>query len=699
MFKVSWDRETGGVKLSALAGKDTINISPRPVFYEELNLLGLNTLGWQYPECKEPLLWACNKEYYYCGDLVFEAKNANIYDKATIVFQPGKEELKLKPVDMKKMLERTKEQMFLCESEAIEFIRDIYDTYSGANRMTEKHAANRIDFESLVERQEKKTKQKMAIVREDCESFDIMPLSEAEKQGKKVLKATKIDYFLASFSGGKDSQVVLDLCTRALPPDSFQVIYSDTGYELPSSIALYDEVQEYYHKQFPTLKFSTAKNHESVLNYWDKIGSPSDKHRWCCAVMKTAPLYRMLKLPNSNKQAIAERVNVDNKLYNSKSLSEQLQRALTDNHKSIKEYILTQKEHFFNALVLAVYDGEPTWNELDLEFQGNRYYSMGFLRLNGQENIFPVDGQHRVKGIMEALKENPKLKDEEIAVIFIGHHNTEKGKEKTRRIFSTLNRYAKPVTPGDNIALDEDDVVAITTRDLLEHCPLFMNENVNIGKKNSRALPDNDDKSFTSLITLYDTNRMIYTYYKSIRDHQKKVYNSTKIAGFLKFRPEQQDIDHFYNYLMDFWNMFINTFPGVKHYVDNCDDAKAASTYRNKEAGGLLYFRPIALPQLIKAIFETKFRTQLELNDCILKYAQIEMCISKEPWLNMLWDKEKQNMIMDYKTKICYMLIFLFSKEVLTQKEKNTLTKNFAEANHYDENMAKKKLHEMQSIV
>ena len=34
---------------------------------------------------------------------------------------------------------------------------------------------------------------------------------------------------------------------------------------------------------------------------------------------------------------IAERVNVDNKLYNAKSLSEQLQRALTDNHKRKKE--------------------------------------------------------------------------------------------------------------------------------------------------------------------------------------------------------------------------------------------------------------------------------------------------------------------------------------------------------------------------
>ena len=303
MFKIAWDRETGGVKLSSLVGKDTVSIPPRPVFFEELNLLGLNTQGWKYPECEEPLLWACNKEYFYRGDLVFEAKDANIYDKATIIFQPGKEKLKLMPVDVKRMLERNKEQMFLCESEAIEFIRDVFDTYSGANRLSEKYKSNQLDFEAIAEKQEKQQKQKMAIVKEDCDSFDIMPLSEAEKQGKKVLKATKIDYFLASFSGGKDSQVVLDLCTRALPPDAFQVIYADTGYELPSSLELYEQVQEHYHAMFPTLKFSLARNHETVLSYWDKIGSPSDSHRWCCTIMKTAPLYRMLKVPGTNKQA------------------------------------------------------------------------------------------------------------------------------------------------------------------------------------------------------------------------------------------------------------------------------------------------------------------------------------------------------------------------------------------------------------
>lgn len=45
-------------------------------------------------------------------------------------------------------------------------------------------------------------------------------------------------------------------------------------------------------RSFLTWKFSLARNHDSVLNYWDKIGTPSDTHRWC-SVMKTAPLYRI----------------------------------------------------------------------------------------------------------------------------------------------------------------------------------------------------------------------------------------------------------------------------------------------------------------------------------------------------------------------------------------------------------------------
>lgn len=303
MYKVTWDIETGGIRLNHKVVADSLSVSPRPVFFEELDLLKLNELGWSYPRCEEPLLWACNKQYYYRGQLVFEAKGANLYDPATIDIKPGFESLKLEPVNMVEMLRRNQDIMFLLESEAIEFIRDTFIDYSVASKKFAEIKANQLDFEALAAAIEKKTKRKMAIVKEDCDSFDLMEDDAAQEQGKKRLLATKIDVFLASFSGGKDSQVVLDLCTRALPPSAFEVIYSDTGYELPSSLDLYEEVQRHYSEKYPGLKFSTTRNHASVLSYWDSIGTPSDTHRWCCSVMKTAPLYRSLKVPGTNKQA------------------------------------------------------------------------------------------------------------------------------------------------------------------------------------------------------------------------------------------------------------------------------------------------------------------------------------------------------------------------------------------------------------
>lgn len=302
MFKIEWDRETGGVLLSSKVTKNTLGISPRPVFYEELDLVGLDNLGFTYPKVQEPIMWALNKQYWYRGQMLFEVKGANLYDAPTISLAEGVSASELMPVDVVSMLDKNSDAMFLIESEAIEFIRDIYVTYARVNKAFNNSDSNKLDFEALAQKLEQKTKKKMAVVRQDCDSFDIMPLEQASDEGKKVLLSTKVDNFIASFSGGKDSQVVLDLCTRAIPPTDFEVIYSDTGYELPPSLQLYEHVQEYYKPRFPDLQFSTTRNHRSVLAYWDMIGTPSDAHRWCCKIMKTAPLYRSLKV-DGNKQA------------------------------------------------------------------------------------------------------------------------------------------------------------------------------------------------------------------------------------------------------------------------------------------------------------------------------------------------------------------------------------------------------------
>ena len=144
MFRVIWDKETRGVRLVNKVLSETLGVAPRPVFFEELDLLKLNELGWQYPKCKEPLLWACNKQYFYRGDFVFEVKGANLYNAPQVLLQPGAENLTLQPVDVATMLHRCNDYMFLAESEAIEFIRDTYLQYANARHSIEKVKAKRI---------------------------------------------------------------------------------------------------------------------------------------------------------------------------------------------------------------------------------------------------------------------------------------------------------------------------------------------------------------------------------------------------------------------------------------------------------------------------------------------------------------------------------------------------------------------------
>ena len=209
-----------------------------------------------------------------------EVKGGNIFDTPTIQIVPGFENLTLIPANMEYLRKRNEDSLFLIEHEAMDFINETFRRYKGLADVTKKNPD--IDFQELAARMEKKTKEEHVVVKESCDSFDVMPLSEAEAQGKAPILSSKVDMFISSFSGGKDSQVVLDLVSRVVPSTDFLVIYSDTGYELPTSLQLYKDIEDYYHERYPDLKFYLAKNHQPVLYYWDEIGSPSNVHRWCC---------------------------------------------------------------------------------------------------------------------------------------------------------------------------------------------------------------------------------------------------------------------------------------------------------------------------------------------------------------------------------------------------------------------------------
>lgn len=304
MFKVIWDKENNGVRLTmAPPTGEALNVCPRPVFWEELDFLGLDRLGWTYPRCNEPLLWACDRRYFYKGEMVLETSGGDLYESHTFTFVSDPN-LSLEPVNMSSLRKANEDSLFLIEHEAMEFIDEEYRKYKAAERAKEINP--NIDFQELAQNLTKKTKTEYGVVKESCDSFDVMPLDQIQQQGKSVLLKSKIDIFVCSFSGGKDSQVILDLVTRVIPSEDLVVIYSDTGYELPTSLTLYDKVKDYYQEKYPRLKFYISKNHQPLMYYWDRMGAPSRVLRWCCSIMKSAPLARLLKeIKGGDKQPSA----------------------------------------------------------------------------------------------------------------------------------------------------------------------------------------------------------------------------------------------------------------------------------------------------------------------------------------------------------------------------------------------------------
>ncbi len=181
---------------------------------------------------------------------------------------------------------------------------------------------------------------------------------------------------------------------------------------------------------------------------------------------------------------ISDSVSTVKEIREAANLDEVLQRKLKERKNDISRYLLNNDSRFFNSIILGVFDGVPKWIEFDLTEQfdeelnkndvQNSEASMGIMVFNGDEKIFAIDGQHRVEGIKIAFeKDEEVIKDDQYSVIFIAHIDNDLGRKRTRRLFSDINTNAKPVSKGDRIIIDEDDINAIVARKLYKDCKYF----------------------------------------------------------------------------------------------------------------------------------------------------------------------------------------------------------------------------------
>ena len=292
-------------------------------------------------------------------------------------------------------------------------------------------------------------------------------------------------------------------------------------------------------------------------------------------------------------------------------------------------------QRFFNALIIGVYGGSPKWYELSInksdifdpeQLPDYQEGVLGILRLDGQEKLFAIDGQHRVAGIKEALSRHgvSRLKDEEVCTIFLSADVTKAaGLERTRRLFSTLNRYAKPVDMMDIIALDEDDSIAIITRKLMESYPLFKQHRISVLK--GKAISVTDRKCFTNITTLYEVNDIILA-----SEHGQKW------KDFKRFRRPDPELNNLYDRAITFWKLMVDNFPSLAEVQNSSDTNGVAGKYRNRKGGHVL-FRTMGLLSFAKAV-KIASSTQGSLESWIKKFAKIPTDLAGEPWVGLFWD-------------------------------------------------------------
>ena len=233
MYSYTYDEETGGLLLNS--SPLSFSKEPRPVYYQEMDILGFGS-HWKYEKNdSKPYMWAESNNYYYRGQLVAKARGGSLFTPPQVTFfdEIIQYNSALHPVDISRMIIKNKD---ILESLTQATIKKIYNTF--------------ISYQN------------------------------------------KVDLFYVAFSGGKDSVVAFDLVQRALPHNSFCVLFGNTGMELPDTYDLVKLFKSFC--QDHNITFYQAQSEMPPCDTWDLFGPPSVTNRWCCSVHKTSPQVRLL---------------------------------------------------------------------------------------------------------------------------------------------------------------------------------------------------------------------------------------------------------------------------------------------------------------------------------------------------------------------------------------------------------------------
>ena len=370
---------------------------------------------------------------------------------------------------------------------------------------------------------------------------------------------------------------------------------------------------------------------------------------------------------------LARRVRYANKVHQNKSLSDMIQRELDERRsEEIARYLSDVPERFFNSLVVATYGGNPNWHPLsDVNSRSDEALnnlseetieSVGFLTLNGDESLFAVDGQHRLSGIKRVVNDGENSEHDEVSVIFVEHEETTDGLQRTRRLFTTLNKTARPVRKGGIIALDEDDVMAICARRLVEDTALFGGDRIAFVAGNN--MPVNNTHSLTTIGNLYDVLGILFS---QAQTPLKKIRRDLQ-----RVRPTDDLLDEYFKLAQNFFMELGASIQEVGEFFAATDTEPIVAKHRGSHGGSAL-FRPIGLDIFARVVAELTKTKTLPLPEAVELAAKLPTNLSEAPYAELMRDTRTGRILNSNKVLLRDILLHMLgnskkSAEDLTER-------------------------------
>ena len=364
---------------------------------------------------------------------------------------------------------------------------------------------------------------------------------------------------------------------------------------------------------------------------------------------------------------IAHEVQLAQDIYEDRTLSDAVQRTLGQKRvkTDIVGYLSRRPDRFFSSIMVVAMEGDPMWNPVEMDSNtlpkifttsSSLRDSFGVLSFGDEPKYYALDGQHRVAAIKQLVnkqtdEEAPRGFDDDLLSVIVvprEEHNVsdEEWMKRYRRLFSSLNRHAKPTDEDTSVIMDEDDLFAIVTRRLISEHEFFQapgqeRESFKVqtrGRNLKVGVPH-----FTTLQTLYAVNTILLS--TSRRQRRGWSYDDESVEAIDKqIRPDEDYIDRYYEQLVNYWNAILSVLPDLRAdpvKMRNHDISKDNPEWRQYRDH--LLFWPIGQELFAKVARPVLDRAQLgdppevsAIEEAIRPLADIPWDLHNAPWRYLL---------------------------------------------------------------